>query len=511
MKWTKMTWLLLAFFMFSVFSPIKYAAAYTSAEAATELTNIYKYVDENDKQSIRDARTKAQALTDTELDGLTNTLVNELSTAVLPEFDGVDEPARRATVQAELRTCFRDLAVILYSEDNLGTILADYKEDHTGTFQKLFGTAFTIDDLYELLLAIQEELPPVIQGKTEYFNALESGSDAELLDEIPNIAKDAADNVLVGYNAFADRLEYIKWDTQMLVDTYIAVCDAVDDVNGSAELALVKAAVRSQMHLYQCDDSGDFDPALDEIASDELGAREVIIQPGQAYFRVYVGNPATTGRNATQWVMWSSLQVTIDDSYPSGQGTTLELTSSSAGSTGTITAYRDNAGIGDPVKDWLLKFDVTVEGQSPIGVKGYASWYKLADNEGITVTAKSGDSVIATTTTAADGLFELALPDGTYTLELTLPGYLKTIIKNVVINGALVEVSTQAVPIVMSAGDLNWSGLVDLTDLGIFADAYGLSTSQANYLPAADFNKSGLIDLTDLGYLADHYGEQVDE
>jgi hypothetical protein len=508
MKWTKMTWLLLAFFMFSVFAPVNYAAAYTAAEAAAELTNIYKYVDENDKQSIRDARTKAQALTDTELDGLTNTLVNELSTAVLPEFDGVDEPAQRATVQAELRTCFRDLAVILYSEDNLESILADYKEDHTGTFQKLFGNEFTIDDLYELLLAIQEELPSVIQGKTEYFDALESGSDAELLDEIPNIAKDAADNVLdlPEYSDFATRLNDINWNTQMLVDTYIAICGAVDDVNGSAELALVKAAVRSQMHLYQCDDSGDFDPALDEIAADELGAREVIIQPGQAYFCVYVGNPATTGRNATQWVMWDSTQVTIDDSYPSGQGTTLEVTVVSAGSTGNITAYRDAGLNGDPAKDWLLKFDVKVEGDEIGTISGTIS---IPESE--TTMAGLGDVNVILVGTAIsaltdeDGDYSLTnVPAGTYTLRISKPDYL-TIEQSITITADISETVNLTTYL---WGDVNADSHINVSDATAIIRNFVNETSLI--IPAvADVNEDGYVNISDATSMIRYFVQAV--
>ena len=61
----------------------------------------------------------------------------------------------------------------------------------------------------------------------------------------------------------------------------------------------------------------------------------------------------------------------------------------------------------------------------------------------------------------------------------------------------------------MSAGDIDESGYVDLSDLKRLADSYGASSSSPNYLTGADFNRSGIIDLSDLKYLADHYGEQI--
>lgn len=217
------TWLLIAFFMVFVFAPVNYAAAYTAADAADELANVYKYIDANDKPSISNARLEAQGLADGELDLLTDDLVNVLPTSVLALYDEDAEVARDA-VQAELRECFRDLALIVYDEYTVEADLIAYKNNHTDTFQKLFGTSFTVDDLYGLLLAMREEMPRVIfNSQTTYAPVVESGTDAELIALIPSIAKDAANNVLAKteYEDFADKLDEIGWTTQMLTDTYI--------------------------------------------------------------------------------------------------------------------------------------------------------------------------------------------------------------------------------------------------------------------------------------------------
>ena len=495
------TWLLIAFFMVFVFAPVNYAAAYTATNAADELANIYKYIDENDKDSIRAAKTEALALSDTELDGLTNDLVAALPEEFLDQYPG--------DLQAELRDCFRDLVLIVYDENTVEDDLTEYKNNHKDTFQNLFGTSFTVDDLYELILALREELPRVIYNNSDYTLVVESGSDADLIAQIPNIAKDAADNVIAN-TEFAAKLGEIGWDTEMLMDTYIGICDAIDnpDPGSSAELALAKAAVRSQIYLYLCDADENI---IGEIEADELGQRTITVQQ-PAYFQAYIGSQNTASPNSkanvTTWFLWDSNndQVLIDVYYPDNKGTTLKLTSSVTGVTGSITGYRDADEIGNPDTDWILKFDVTVEGDET--VKGYATWYKESDNAGITVTAKEGETVIAETETDADGLFLLALPDGIYTLELTVDGYLKTIIQNVeIVDGELVEVSTAEEPIQMSAGDINGDGNVTITDLGLLANTYGTESGQENYNSLADFNADQKVTISDLGYLANHYGE----
>jgi len=47
------------------------------------------------------------------------------------------------------------------------------------------------------------------------------------------------------------------------------------------------------------------------------------------------------------------------------------------------------------------------------------------------------------------------------------------------------------------AGDVNGDGVVNLSDLQLFAAAYGSKTGQSNYNPAADFNLNGTVNLHD--------------
>ena len=56
-------------------------------------------------------------------------------------------------------------------------------------------------------------------------------------------------------------------------------------------------------------------------------------------------------------------------------------------------------------------------------------------------------------------------------------------------------------------GDINGDGKVNLTDLVIFAKAYGSKPGDPNWNPAADILGHGEVDLADLVLLAEHYGQ----
>jgi len=56
-------------------------------------------------------------------------------------------------------------------------------------------------------------------------------------------------------------------------------------------------------------------------------------------------------------------------------------------------------------------------------------------------------------------------------------------------------------------GDINGDGKVNLSDLVLFAKAYGSKPGDPNWNPAADINGHGKVDLSDLVTLAQHYGQ----
>jgi parallel beta-helix repeat protein len=58
------------------------------------------------------------------------------------------------------------------------------------------------------------------------------------------------------------------------------------------------------------------------------------------------------------------------------------------------------------------------------------------------------------------------------------------------------------------AGDMNVDGIVDMTDIGLIALAYGSGPGDPRWKPNADITGNGFIDMTDIGYAALNYGKQ---
>lgn len=58
---------------------------------------------------------------------------------------------------------------------------------------------------------------------------------------------------------------------------------------------------------------------------------------------------------------------------------------------------------------------------------------------------------------------------------------------------------------VIKSPDLNTDGVVDLSDFGVFGDAWGTSVGDSDYNACCDFNDDGAIGLSDFGYFGNHW------
>jgi hypothetical protein len=91
---------------------------------------------------------------------------------------------------------------------------------------------------------------------------------------------------------------------------------------------------------------------------------------------------------------------------------------------------------------------------------------------------------------------------GNYTISAyALPVLGETNTTNNNCTGGLVAVS---IP-----GDLNGDFKASLSDLAIFAQAYGSKPDGANWNPNADIDDNGIVNLSDLAIMAEHYGQQA--
>lgn len=126
----------------------------------------------------------------------------------------------------------------------------------------------------------------------------------------------------------------------------------------------------------------------------------------------------------------------------------------------------------------------------------------MTDHAGVQVSAlATGDGVIATTTTAADGTFSVPVPLGaTYTLQASYGGYLKSQKTSVYVVGAVVNVGTTT----LRGGDTNGDNCVNILDVVSVIGKFGMSG-----LPASDpedINDDGTINILDLTLAAGNFG-----
>jgi hypothetical protein len=104
----------------------------------------------------------------------------------------------------------------------------------------------------------------------------------------------------------------------------------------------------------------------------------------------------------------------------------------------------------------------------------------------------------------ADGTYKLgATPKGKYNLWFKANNTLAAVVSNVDASAGNVS----GVNVTLIPGDINGDNKINITDLGMLADAFGSDTSSANYNPAADLNNDGKVNIVDLGILADGFGK----
>ncbi len=106
--------------------------------------------------------------------------------------------------------------------------------------------------------------------------------------------------------------------------------------------------------------------------------------------------------------------------------------------------------------------------------------------------------IIYNTSLNSDGTYQLKAPNGTYTLQLSAPGYLSA--EKVVILAA--DQPFNLTEITLLVGDVNGDHEINALDLISLGAEYENGSSQ---LATADLNGDGLVDLFDLTLLAKNW------
>jgi uncharacterized spore protein YtfJ len=343
MRFKKLSWLTLIAFLFSVITPLASVTPVMAADTAidnavAEIAAVYQYLDENDKAAIRTARDNLLNLTETEW-------IEPLLTDQVKGKFGSEDTARE-----EILNFATALGNIYYSSDSatLTDTLTRFKEDYKDSFQLLFGTSITIADLYNFLVASKQELPVVLKTtKASLVPLLAHGTNEELIKAMPDLTIAAMHKVLNidQYNEFSGKLSALGWSAEKLVDQQRALATIVDPGN-AAELALAKAAVRSQAKAY----------SVNGTQLTLIGSAGITLPKPQAesFCKIRIMD-----KEATSLVAWASSNesvVEVDDANDNGN--TLKLTARKAGQS-IITAYRDYTGA-TAANDWILRFTVNV-------------------------------------------------------------------------------------------------------------------------------------------------------
>ena len=350
------------------------AQAYGIPNIVDEMNKIIPYLDPAEKEAIGAARDALGEISSEDWDTVLGigTDNNLLTDAVIAKFDGETDDAKKAAAKAALIQVGIDLGQIYYLQDGqaLENALQAFKDNNIDTFQKLFGSETTVDDLYQLMEATRGQFAEVVKNPG-YFNDLAFGSDEDLVNTIPDVINAAMQNALKDESKpkltrFRGKLETIGWSTDKLINQQKELGNIIDP-SKAARLALAKAAVRSESELFY-DDNGTrvlIPKGQDTKINVNLSKDDEVV-----YALKIMGQEA-----ATTMVEWESSNPAVA-SVAYGDGTTHiqdypVVTANTAGTT-TITAYRYDQKTfpeGTAANDWVLKFDVTVDAP-PVTVTG---------------------------------------------------------------------------------------------------------------------------------------------
>ncbi len=107
------------------------------------------------------------------------------------------------------------------------------------------------------------------------------------------------------------------------------------------------------------------------------------------------------------------------------------------------------------------------------------------------------DGSKVSTTDATNRLLLTAVPDGSHTVAVQKPGYLRAERSGMVV----VEAQTTMLPdVTLLGGDANNDGVINIADLVMAASQFGSPS------PDADINADGVVNILDLTLIGINYG-----
>ncbi len=104
--------------------------------------------------------------------------------------------------------------------------------------------------------------------------------------------------------------------------------------------------------------------------------------------------------------------------------------------------------------------------------------------------------------TEDDGTYEIELSPGIYDILVDKPGYLDQIYIEIEVNaGEIVDLGY----VELLAGDITKDGKIEIEDVGLLMNVYGIDDTSADYEMKYDFNDDQRVEIEDIGLLMNNY------
>lgn len=255
-----------------------------------------------------------------------------ITNAVKTKLGGGSE----AVAKQKILDFVHDAAVIQYATDEamLRSALQAFKAEHAKDVTDLLGSDFTVDDLYNYLLAAKGQIPNVITEDIPSLIAIATGDYTNIRDHEKKWMRSALTAAATGdYSKFLRKLGDIGWS----IDTLVQAKDAVNrkvDPGYAGEIALMKAYVRSETHFLLGSQELNLDNDINLSVGDTLQLKLEILGYAKA-------------GQVLNWFSQNSGVATVDNG-------TKTLTAAGAGDT-ILIAYRSN-----PETDWAYRVNIHV-------------------------------------------------------------------------------------------------------------------------------------------------------
>lgn len=314
------------------------ARADTVNDAAKQLAQVYDQValDPDGESDVASAKAKLAKLSrDPNSDPWPDVFDILLTNQVIAKLGG------EAEAKNKIIDFVCDFAHVQYSTKpgDLRKNVEIFREQHASTVTALFGNDFTIDDLYDYLLAAKGEIPNVITNDVANLIALASGDYGQIRNAAEGWTRDALTRAAGGqYGIFVDKLSALGWSIDKLIEAKDLISSEVDP-GYAGEIALMKAGVRSETYFLK--EGKEWDHNINLKAGDTMPLKLSVLGFSQAGYVLH-------------WQIDDTGVATVDDS-------TKTLTGVTKGKT-TLRAYLNN-----PDTDWVYQETVHVTGGSAHG------------------------------------------------------------------------------------------------------------------------------------------------